>query len=53
MSVTLISVSVTLILEEAEIWETDTEIRVTETLLPKYLGNVTHILDVTRMGKCL
>ena len=41
VSVTLISVSVTHILEEAEIWETDTEIRETDTVCPKYLGNVT------------
>ncbi len=49
MSATLISVSVTLILEEAEIWETDTEMKVTGTLLLKYLGNVTHILGVTHI----
>ena len=49
VSVTLISVCVTCILEVAEIWETETEIRVTETLLPKYLGNVTHIFGVTHI----
>ncbi len=54
VSVTLISVSVTCILEVAEIWGTETVIRVTETLLPTYLGNVTHIFGVTHiLGYCM
>ena len=41
--------SVTLILEEAEIWVTDTKIRLTETLVPKHLCNITLIFGVTHI----